>query len=164
MSTASLALPPIRRNGTATVVKTGITLAIVDAISAYLLGAVFFGHPSFASIWQGVAVALIGKQALTLGTEGMLIGLACHTAVAFAWTTLYYIVYRNWPALERAATGWKGVATVGPVVGAIIWLSMCFIVFPLSQYHHAAKLSFSFVVNFVHHMLVIGPLVVAMDR
>jgi hypothetical protein len=164
MSTASLALPSVRRGDLATVAKTGCVLAIVDGFSAYALGALFFGHPPFARVFQGVAAALLGKEAYALGTEGMLIGLAMHTAVAFAWATLYYLVYRNWPALQRAANGWIGVATVGPLLGAIIWLSMCYIVFPTTNLHHVPIASRGFVVNFVHHMLVVGPLVVAMDR
>jgi hypothetical protein len=164
MSTTALELPSARRGDLATVARTGCVLAIVDGFSAYALGAIFFGHPPFARVFQGVAAALLGKEAYALGTEGMLIGLAIHTAVAFGWATLYYIVYRNWAALRRAARGGIGVATVGPAVGAIIWLSMCYIVFPLTRLHHVAIASPGFVVNFIHHMLVVGPLVVAMDR
>jgi len=164
MSTASPGLPSTRRGELATVVRTGCVLAIVDGFSAYALGLLFFGHPPFARVFQGVAAALLGKEAYTLGTEGMLIGLAMHTAVAFAWATLYYMVYRNWASLQRAAQGWIGVATVGPLLGAIIWLSMCYIVFPMTQLHHVSIASRGFVVNFVHHILVVGPLVVAIDR
>ena len=164
MSTASLALPFIRRSGVATVVTTGSVLAIVDGFSAYALGALFFGNPSFARTFLGVAAALLGKGAYALGTQGMLIGIAMHISVAFAWATLYYVVYRNWAALQRAAKGKIGVATIGPVLGAIIWLTMCYIVFPITQLHHVPIASRGFVVNFVHHMLVVGPLVVAMDR
>ncbi len=164
MSTASLALPSTRRDDLTTVVRTGCVLAIVDGFSAYLLGLLFFGHPSFARVFQGVAAALLGKEAYALGTEGMLIGLAMHAAVAFAWATLYYVAYRNWTALQRAAEGWIGVVTVGPLLGAIIWSSMCYVVFPMTKLHHVPIASPGFVVNFVHHMLVVGPLVVAMDR
>jgi hypothetical protein len=164
MTTASLALPSARRTGLATVVRTGVVLAIVDGFSAYALGLIFFGHPPFARVFQGVAAALLGKGAYALGTEGMLIGLAMHTAVAFGWATLYYLVYRRWAALQRAASGTIGIATVGPALGAIIWLSMCYIIFPMTKLHHVPLASLGFVVNFVHHMLVVGPLVVAMDR
>jgi hypothetical protein len=164
MSAASIALPSSRRSHTSAVVTTGCVLAIVDGFSAYALGVLFFGHPSFARVFQGVAAALLGKQAYALGTEGMLIGIAMHITVAFAWAMLYYVAYRNWPALQRAAKGRRGVATTGPVLGAVIWLSMCYIVFPMTKLHHVPITSLGFVVNFIHHMLVVGPLVVALDR
>jgi hypothetical protein len=164
MSAASIALPSSRRSHTSAVVTTGCVLAIVDGFSAYALGALFFGHPSFARVFQGVAAALLGKQAYALGTEGVLIGIAMHITVAFGWATLYYVTYRNWPALQRAVKGKRGVATVGPALGAIIWLSMCYIVFPMTKLHHVSITSLGFVVNFIHHMLVVGPLVVALDR
>lgn len=144
--------------------RTGCALAIVDGFSAYALSLVFFGHPTFERVFQGVAAAMLGKAAYSLGTEGMLIGLAMHTLVAFTWATLYYVVYRKSPALQRTASGAIGIARVGPLLGAIIWVTMCYVVFPLTKLHHVPLASLGFIVNFIHHMLVVGPLIVALDR
>jgi hypothetical protein len=164
MSTASFAVPSAPRGDLATVVATGSVLAVVDGLSAVAINAVFFHNPSVAHTFQGVSGALLGRQAYALGVEGMLIGIAMHVAVAFSWAALYLVVYRNWPSLRRAARGKIGIATVGPITGAIIWLSMCYVVFPMTKLHHVPIASLRFMVNFVHHMLVVGPLVVAMDR
>lgn len=164
MSTSSIALPPVHRSAVATVVAAGSVLAVVDGFSAFAINALFFNQPSFARTFQGVAAALLGKDAFTLGMAGMLIGIAMHIAVAFAWTSLYFAVHRSWPTLQRAAVGKIGIATIGPLLGAIIWLSMCYIVFPMTQIHHVPIASRSFVINFIQHILVVGPLIVAMER
>src|SRR6185437_11158615 len=82
MSTASFAVPSAPRGDLATVVATGSVLAVVDGLSAVAINAVFFHNPSVAHTFQGVAGALLGRQAYALGVEGMLIGIAMHVAVA----------------------------------------------------------------------------------
>jgi hypothetical protein len=154
----------VRRSGLATVVAAGSVLAVVDGFSAFAINALFFNQPSFSRTFQGVAAALIGKEAFTLGVTGMLIGIAIHIAVAFTWTTLYFAVQRNWPALRRAAASRVSIATIGPLLGAIIWVSMCYIVFPMTHIPHVPIASRSFVINFIQHILVVGPLIVAMER
>lgn len=163
-STASATLPHGRRSNVATVVTAGSVLAVVDGFSAFAINALFFNQPSFMRTFQGVASALLGRQAFSLGVQGMLTGIAMHVAVAFAWTTLFFVVYRNWAALQRATSSKAGIALVGAALGATIWVSMCYIVFPLTQLHHIPIASRGFVINLIQHILVVGPLIVAIDR
>lgn len=164
MATASPVLPSVRQSAVRTIVIAASALVVVDAFSAFAINALFFNQPSFVRTFQGVASAILGKAALSLGIEGMLIGLAMHVAVAFTWTTLFYLIYSNWTALQRATRTKLGIAGVGAIVGAIIWTSMCYVVFPMTKLHLVPIASRSFVINLVQHMLVVGPLIVAMDR
>ena len=164
MSTSSLVLPPVRRSELATVITAGSVLAVVDGFSAFAINALFFNQPSFVRTFQGVAAALVGKEAFTLGVTGALIGIAMHVAVAFAWTTLFFALQRSWPALRRVTAHRIGIATIGPLLGAVIWVSMCYVVFPMTRIHHAPIASRSFVINLIQHILVVGPLIVALER
>ena len=76
-----------------------------------------------------------------------------------------FLAFRWLPRVPLLARGRFGVAVVGVPFGAAIWLTMTVIVFPLTRIGaHAPFTSAGYLINFVHHMLVVGPLVVALLR
>jgi len=146
-------------NTPTTILKVGAALGVVDGISAVVINRALSPTPSAVRTFQGVAYALLGKDAFAGGVASMSLGIAMHFAVAFTWTSIFTLAYRQTP-LHRVARGPVRLGAVGVVFGALIWLTMTMVVFPLTRIGgHAPVTSRGFIVNLVHHMLVVGPLV-----
>jgi hypothetical protein len=151
---------PNRRSAAAGIVTGGIVLGVVDAICAVGINIVFFGQRSFGQTWHAVAYALLGPAALTGGTGTTIVGLAMHFVVAFTWVTAYWIADEYFGNLHRAASARFGIATVGAPLGAVIWLIMNFVVFPMTRLHAGSITSPQFRVFLIQHVVVVGPVIV----
>lgn len=147
-----------------TVVIAGALLGVVDGICAVLINVLVFHQTSAARTFQGVAYALIGPPALGGGTSTAILGLFMHFAVAFTWVILYFLIYDHSTTLRRIVWGKAGFAKIGPVVGAVIWLAMNFIVFPMTRLPLPSVTSLAFQVYLIQHIIIVGPLIVASTR
>jgi hypothetical protein len=146
-------------------VRAWLALGIVDGISAVLISMARSPTATIMRTFQGVAFALLGKDALTGGVASSALGLAMHFSVAFAWVAVYFGAYRASGALRGVTASVPGIALVGAPFGAFIWFFMNVVVFPLTRIGaHAPFLSSFFLTNLVHHIVVLGPLIVWLVR
>lgn len=146
-----------------TILDAGLILGVVDAICAVVINLLRSPHGGPEHTFQSIAYAVIGKATYDGGIPTALLGLAMHFCVAFAWAAAYGLACRASVALRHTAERPFGVAVVGSLLGAIIWCSMNFIVFPLTRINgHSPITSPTFVIFFIQHVLVVGPLLVYM--
>ena len=110
-----------------TLLRAWLTIAVVDGIFATVLPVVAYGQP-LGRVWQGVASTLLGPAAMQGGGRTMLIGLAMHAGVAFAWTTVFLVLALLSPALRRFVARPAGVVAAAALYGPAIWLVMSFVV------------------------------------
>jgi hypothetical protein len=141
--------------------KTGLLVAISDAIFASLTGMFIPPIATPARVFRGVASVLLGKSALTGGTTTLLIGLAMHLCVALFWSGIFLIALNQSEALRKAIQTPSGALLIAIVYGITIWLVMTWIVIP-SQLHRPPTLSTKYWVQLVGHPLfVVGPMIFA---
>ena len=112
-----------------TLLRAWLVIAVVDGVFATLLPVVAYGAP-LGRVWQGVASTVLGPSAMQGGVRTMLVGLAMHACVAFAWTAVFFALALASPALRRIVATPSGVAGVSLVYGPAIWLVMSFLVIP----------------------------------
>jgi hypothetical protein len=110
-----------------TLLRAWLVIAVVDGIFATLLPVVAYGQP-LGRVWQGVASTLLGPSAMQGGGRTMLVGLAMHAVVAFAWTTVFIALALLSPALRRLVERPAGMVAVATLYGPAIWMVMSFLV------------------------------------
>jgi hypothetical protein len=130
--------------------RTWLIIALTDAIFSTVLVTVFY-HSTFARLWQGVASVLLGPSALDGGTRTVVIGLVMHFGVALFWTTVFLILYDNWPALRRVVASRYGILKVAAIYGPCIWLVMSLVVIP-SLTHRPPTINYRWWVQFFGHI------------
>jgi hypothetical protein len=155
------ALNHVTRDDVIAILRAGVLLAVVDGVCALAINGIFFNQHSFVITFQGIATALMGKPAFAGGSVTVLLGIVMHLAVALFWVTLYAVAYSSSAAIRHLASGWLGIAKAGAPLGAIIWLTMNFVVFPMTRLHANPVTSLPFEIFLVQHVIVVGPLVVA---
>jgi hypothetical protein len=149
------------RSDIAVVARAGALLAVVDGICAVAINSLVFHQATLGRTFQGVAASLLGKASLSMGASSVALGLAIHLTVAVAWVAVYVLASRKIPALRRASGSRASFATVGPLLGAFIWVVMNFVIVPMTRLHALPLASAPFEVFLLQHMLVVGPLIVA---
>lgn len=93
---------------------------------------VFAYHGTAAGVWRGVAATVLGPRALDGGAPAVVVGVALHFAVALAWSALFVVATRVWPALRRTIRSPGGALAVASAYGPVIWLVMSLAVIPLA--------------------------------
>jgi hypothetical protein len=158
MSTLSLPHAPARDRGAASVVlPVGTLVGVLDGLFAVLAYSVVRRTATPAGVFQGVAVALLGREAAVRGgTASALVGLAMHFGVAFAWTALYLLAYRRLPALRALTARPGGALLTAAAFGMLVWLTMAFVVMPLSRIGTSPRLNANFHIQLVGHVFVVG--------
>ena len=149
----------------ALLVRSWLTLGVIDGISAVVISWARNSTAPIARTFQGVAYALLGKDAFSGGNSAVLLGIAMHFFVAFTWVAVYFGAYCAVPALRRVTARPFGIALVGMPFGAFIWFFMNVAVFPLTRIGgHAPFTAPVFLIHLAHHTLVLGPLIVWLVR
>ena len=100
MSVAAVPYPTLGRNATSRLLRAGVLTGVVDALWAIVLQVLIYQRGDVASVWQGVASVLIGKDALSGGTPTALLGLVMHFCVAFTWSALFLLLVSRSPWLR----------------------------------------------------------------
>lgn len=148
---------------TRAIALTWLVTAIWDFLCASTLGVSAYGS-TFSRVWQGVAAAALGPNAMQMGGRGVAAGLGLHVTVALLWSATFVLAVTGVPALRRAIGRPGGAIVVACIYGPIIWLVMSFIVIPLSTRAFPA-LSFRWWVQMVAHVpFVTLPLVFTARR
>jgi hypothetical protein len=150
------------RTALSRLVRTGLTLAVVDCIFSSVLVVVFYGS-TFARLWQGVASTLLGPSAFDGGARTTAIGLLMHCGVAFGWSAVFILGVMRSARVQRVLASRFGTLKVASVYGPSIWLVMSLIVIPLLL-HRPPKISFRWWVQFFGHVPFVGVPIVASAR
>ena len=109
--------------------RAGVLTSVSDGTFAVLLGVLVF-NSTFARTWQGVAAVPLGRDALNGGTATVLIGLALHVCVAFAWSAVFLFVLMRPRWVRALLVSPFGAVKVALLYGPAIWLVMSLVVVP----------------------------------
>ena len=145
------------------VLPVWLVTALWDAACATALGVFAYGAPASA-VWRGVAATALGPAARGWGAGAVAAGLAIHAFVAFAWSAVFVVAVRAWPALRNAMRTPVGAIAVASVYGPAIWLVMSLVVITLATGHRPTIGARWWVQVFAHIPFVSLPLVFTARR
>lgn len=103
----------------------GLVCGALDLTAAFIGVGINFGK---GPVWllQNAAGALLRPASYDGGLATAALGLVIHFTVAFAATTIFYLLSRRWPLLLRWAV------PSGLVYGAVVFIVMYRVVIPLT--------------------------------
>jgi hypothetical protein len=133
MSTASVALPAQDRDVAAKVLLAGALVGVLDGFSAWFYVVVVLQKSTLLRVFQGIAGALLGQESFNGGVPTFLLGVAMHFTVAYGWTMVYYLIWKNWPALQRLVRTTAGAVMAGVLYGPFVHLMMKFVILPFTK-------------------------------
>ena len=143
--------------------QAGLLTAVLDFAFSSVLNRFFYGS-TVTRLWQGVASVLLGPDAFNGGMRTVLIGVAMHVGVAFAWTTVFFIILMLVPQIERIANRRFGLVTLSAIYGPIIWMAMSFVVIP-SMTGRPPSITYRWWVQLVGHMVFVAlPMIATLTR
>lgn len=116
--------------------KTGLLVGTLDILAAFLHYYVKT-HKNPISVLYYVASGAFGDRAYEGGLSMAVWGLLFHFLIAFAFTGLFFGLYRYWSAFRR-----MGVF-VCVVYGVFMWSVTQFLIIPLSRIPDTGTLRFS---------------------
>jgi len=102
-------------------------------------------------VLQSVASGLLGSAAFEGGAPIAALGFVLHFMLSFLWATIFFVASRWFPVMVRRAV------PCGLAFGLLVYLSMTFVVLPLSAY--PLKITFSpdrVALNLFVHMVLFG--------
>ncbi|MEP6766254.1 MAG: hypothetical protein ABJB66_18220 [Gemmatimonadaceae bacterium] len=149
-------------NPLAVLIRAWLVTAICDGLFSSILAAFFYGS-TVTKLWQGVASALLGKDAIDGGTTPALIGVLMHFGVALTWTTVFWLITTQSAWLRRTIATTPGMFAAACVYGPIIWMTMSLVLFP-QLYHRPTAINFRWWIQFFGHMVFVALPIVAMIR
>jgi hypothetical protein len=123
-------MPRSRSDRRARLLRAGLLTAVIDGLFASVQGVVQFDRTP-ARVFRGVAATLLGPEALEGGATTAWIGVAMHLAVAFAWSTVFLLLFERWARVRRLAAAPYGVLRVAALYGPFVYLVMSLVVIPL---------------------------------
>ena len=94
----------------------------------------------------------------------MLMGVALHTLVALAWTTVWALGYSRSAVLRNAVRSTAGALIAGVLYGAFVHLTMQLLVLPLTAVGRGPLLSTGSLLVLLAHLTVVGPPIVLIVR
>lgn len=143
--------------------QAGLLTAVIDGAFSSVLSRFFYGS-TVTRLWQGVASVLLGPDAMNGGMRTALIGLAMHVGVAFAWTTVFFVLLMLIPQIGRIAHARFGLITLAAIYGPIVWMTMSFVVIP-SMTHRPPTIAFRWWVQFFGHMAFVAlPMIATLTK
>lgn len=104
---------------------TGLVTGTIDALMAIVMN---YKIPA-ALIFKFIASGVFGKLAFTPGTEMVIYGVLFHYWIAFAWSVVFFIVYRQILNVVKFRIFFI------LIIGTVIWAAMNLIIVPISQAH-----------------------------
>ena len=123
--------PVPRRTIVGAILATWLVTAAWDFVCATMLSVFAYGS-TFSRLWQGVAAAVLGAPAMSMGARGVAAGLVLHLLVALTWSAIFVLALARSTALRRAVASTRGAIGVAVVYGPLIWLIMSLAVIRLA--------------------------------
>ena len=101
MASASIPLVFPGRADVARALTGGAVVGVLDGAFAMALCLSLNPACSAERMFQGIAAGLLDRAAFEGGAATAALGAALHLAIATAWSALFVIAVRYWPALAR---------------------------------------------------------------
>ena len=140
--------------------RAGLLTAVTDGLFSSVLVVAAYGS-TVTRLWQGVAAVLLGPSAFEGGSRTVLIGLAMHVGVAFAWAALFFLLVERAAWLRRLLASPLGVVRVAVVYGPLVWSVMSFVVIPAMTGRWPPTINLRWWVQFFGHFPFVGLPIVA---
>jgi hypothetical protein len=109
-----------------TILLAGFLTGLLDATAA-MVHSYFWNDVTPDRVWKYVASGAIGRSAFTGGGGIVVLGLFFHFLIAFIFTVTFFFLY---PVIRPYA---PHIIITGILWGIVVWLTMHFIVTPLSS-------------------------------
>ena len=117
------------------VLRAGLIVGMLDILAAFL-HFYFKTHNNPIVVLHYIASGVFGSDAYKGGLEMAIWGLLFHFVIAFAFTILFFMLFRSLPAIRRI-----GLLS-GILYGPFMWAVTQFIVIPLSKISSSSPLHF----------------------
>jgi hypothetical protein len=143
----------------ARLVRAGLLTGICDGAFSSVLNVVAY-RSTVSRLFQGVAAVLLGNTAFQGGTRTVLLGIAMHFGVAFAWSAVFLFVVSRAAWVRRLLASPYGVAKVAALYGPFIWTVMSLAVIPVLV-HRPTTIGLRWWVQFFGHIPFVGAPIVA---
>jgi hypothetical protein len=115
------------KNKSSEILSTSLLVGTLDILAAILYFFIKTGNGDVSMVFKYIASGLFGQRVFAGSNGWALAGLLLHYCIAFAFTVIFYF------ALPRAQVLSKNSLLAGIGYGAFIWVTMNFIVLPLSH-------------------------------
>lgn len=163
MSAVAGPYSPFDRATLSRLVRAGLLTGVADGLFSSVLSVAFY-HSTVPRLFQGVASALLGKEALTGGTPTAGLGVLIHFGVAFGWSAVFLLLVLRSPWIRRLLTSPYGVVKVAALYGPFIWLVMSLAVIPFLL-HRPPAISIRWWIQLIGHIPFVGiPIVASTGR
>jgi hypothetical protein len=123
--------PPRRRGALLSIFWIGLIAGTLDISENLIFNS--FRRITPHMIFQYIASGLFGMKAFSAGMTSVILGVAVHYSIAFTWTAIYYAASRRITLLLRRPI------ICGLLYGGLVYVSMTFIVLPLTRVPHSTK-------------------------
>jgi uncharacterized membrane protein YagU involved in acid resistance len=142
------------------ILLTALAVAILDGLFPMVVYFNVLHWNAPRRVMQSVASGVLGKASFDGGVPTALLGVLLHCTIALIWTSIYALGARRLSIVRRLATTTGGTILVGVIYGAMIWLSMDYIVIPLSRATFTPPSAPAFWQQFIWHMVGVGQVIV----
>ncbi|MEP7344465.1 MAG: hypothetical protein ABI877_04335 [Gemmatimonadaceae bacterium] len=154
---------PLSRDHLSRLVRAGLLTAVSDGLFSSVLSVVFYGS-TVTRLFQGVAAALLGPDALNGGTRTALIGLLMHVGVAFGWSAVFLFVIMRSTWVRSLLISPSGVIKVAALYGPFIWMVMSLAVIPALM-HRPPAITIRWWIQLIGHIPFVAiPIVASIGR
>jgi hypothetical protein len=110
-------------------------------------------------VLQSVASGLLGRDSFQGGVKTAALGAFLHFFIAFSWATIYYLASRKLTFMVDSPI------ISGLLYGEIVWLTMTFVVLPLSRAHRGPFNAAAIITGPIGHLFLVGlPIALAVRR
>jgi hypothetical protein len=108
------------------ILLSGLLVGTLDMTAACINAHLSFGL-SPDRVFKYIASGILGKSAFSGGIGVAALGVAMHYAVAYSWTTLFFIIYKKTNLIRQ------NKYLTGTFYGMLIWTVMNLLVVPLTK-------------------------------
>lgn len=138
------------------IVTAGVLVGILDGLFAEVLYVAVLKLSTPLRVFQGVAAAVLGREAFEGGLATFALGLLMHFTIAHAWAIVYFLLRQSSAALRRLVRTPGRTVAIGMLFGALVWVVMDLVVLPLTKARPTPVASSMFLTMLVGHMFVVG--------
>lgn len=138
------------------ILAAGVLVGVLDISYVLVLWVLLLKKTTVMRIWQSIATGLLGRDAYQGGLPTAVLGGLLHFTIAMTWAGIYGQAYQHWPALRRQVRSAGGAIAVGFLLGPLIWLTMDFVVLPLSRATPVPVHAWPFWANLLQHGVMVG--------
>ena len=162
MSSAAVPQHALKRAALPRLMRVGLLTGVVDGLWAIVLTLIY--QRSQTRLWQGIAAVPFGQSMFDGGAPTILLGVAIHFCVAFAWSALFLLLVLRSPWLRGVLDSPYGFFTIAAVYGPLIWIVMSLVVIPHFT-HQPAAITYRWWIQLAGHIVFVGlPIVWSIGR